>query len=92
MATHMTDPEGGWLVAWCECGQCRYRWVAILEPGCPGDALECPECGELDGWLVKRIDPPTAVELRTWPAEDRDAYLRAASEHAAATGYPGEWF
>jgi hypothetical protein len=76
-----------WMVGWVECHQCRYRWVAIIKPGGTFDALECPECDEMDGWLVKRIDPPDAAELRTWDRDSRDQYLEESARVAMKYGY-----
>lgn len=77
---------------WAECADCTYRWVAVLDPGCGGDCLECPDCAEMHGRMVKYVDQPTAAELRRWPQEDRDKYLIGVAEYAAKHNYPEEWF
>lgn len=83
----MEKTEAGYRVGWSECVGCGYRWCAILEPGCGGDWLECPECDE-HGRIVQYIDPPSAVELRdVWSPEGRDSYLRAAAADAVKYGY-----
>ena len=77
-------------VGWAVCGDCGYRWVAIVEPGGPAGRLECPACAAPRGALVARIDPPTAVELRRWSDQERDQYLRAAADLAVRKGYGRE--
>lgn len=74
--------------AWIECHQCHHRRIAVLDAGDFGDALECPECDQADGWLVRGFTPPSAAELRRWPADERDMYLRAAADYAVKHGYP----
>jgi len=77
----------GYRVGWAECADCGHRWVAILEPGCGGDVLECRECASMGGRMVRYIDPPSAVELRTvWSPEGRASYLRAAADEAVKCG------
>ena len=53
-------PNGGegWLVAWCECRLCGFRYVGVFPVALEDDEnMECVECGHMTSEAVEYIPP-----------------------------------